>query len=140
MLSWSVFSVLFSVSITVASSGLNETKWLQSCAQGEKLCATLNTTEKASIVTGSMTGLCIEYVAPVESIVFGGLCLQDGPAAIRLADLASVFPAGVTVAATWDREMMYERGTALAEEFKGKGAHVALGLVLSIPLSTRSKL
>lgn len=137
---WSVFSVLFSVSLTAASSGLNETKWLQSRAQAEKLCARLNITEKASIVTGSMTGLCIEYVAPVPSIGFGGLCLQDGPAAIRLADLASVFPAGVTVAATWDREMMYERGTALAEEFKGKGAHVALGLVCSIPLSTRSKL
>ncbi|KAF3403059.1 putative beta-glucosidase G [Talaromyces pinophilus] len=126
---WSVFSVLFSVSLTAASSGLNETKWLQCRAQAEKLCARLNITEKASIVTGSMTGLCIEYVAPVESIGFGGLCLQDGPAAIRLADLASVFPAGVTVAATWDREMMYERGTALAEEFKGKGAHVALGPV-----------
>ncbi|KAH8701062.1 glycosyl hydrolase family 3 N terminal domain-containing protein [Talaromyces proteolyticus] len=153
---WSVLGVLCATSLTAASthslhrpqersvttqgsldtsgrltksSGLDETKWLQSRAQAEKLCAKLNATEKASIVTGSMTGLCIEYIAPVESIGFGGLCLQDGPAAIRLADLASVFPAGVTVAATWDKDMMYERGSALAQEFKGKGAHVALGPV-----------
>ncbi|KAE9367912.1 glycoside hydrolase family 3 protein [Stipitochalara longipes BDJ] len=34
-----------------------------------------------------------------------------------------VFPAGVTVAATWDRDLMYQQGAALGAEFKAKGAH-----------------
>ncbi|KAI9831667.1 MAG: hypothetical protein M1819_004733 [Sarea resinae] len=110
-----------------SSPGLNETQWLASRAQAEAWVGQMNLTEKAAIVTGSLTGTCMAYVAPVESVGFGGLCIQDGPAAIRLAQLASVFPSGLTVAATWDRDLMYQRGSALAAEFKGKGAHVMLG-------------
>lgn len=108
-------------------SGVNEAKWLESRRQAEAWVSRMNMTEKASIVTGSLTGTCIEYVAPIERIGFGGLCLQDGPAGIRLAHLASVFPAGVTMAATWDRELLRQRGSAMAAEFRAKGAHGALG-------------
>lgn len=79
------------------------------------------------MVTGTLDGTCIEYVAPITRIGFGGLCLQDGPNALRTADKASVFPAGLTTAATWDKKLMYARGSALAQEFRDKGAHVALG-------------
>ena len=41
----------------------------------------------------------------------------------------SVFPAGLTVAATWDRKLMNTRGSYLGAEFKAKGAHVMLGPV-----------
>lgn len=87
----------------------------------------MNMTEKVAIVTGSLTGTCIAYVAPVESVGFGGLCIHDGPAAIRIASLASIFPSGLTMAATWDKEMIYQRGSAMGAEFRGKGAHVMLG-------------
>lgn len=43
-----------------------------------------------------------------------------------VADVTA-FPAGINVAATWNRRMMRERGKAMGEEFKGKGVHVALG-------------
>lgn len=46
---------------------------------------------------------------------------------VRIADLTSVFPAGLTAAASWDREVLYARGAAMAKEFKGKGAHLLLG-------------
>ncbi|KAF7588621.1 hypothetical protein BBP40_005459 [Aspergillus hancockii] len=42
-------------------------------------------------------------------------------------ELVSVFPAGVTVASNWDRNLMYERGRALGAEFRAKGAHNILG-------------
>jgi beta-glucosidase len=57
------------------------------------------------------------------------MCLQDGPLAIRVADYASVFPAGLTVAASWDRKLAHQRGQDLGNEFKAKGAHVMLGPV-----------
>jgi len=56
--------------------------------------------------------------------------LQDGPLAIRQATYASVFPAGLTAAASWDKGLIYTRGLYMAQEFKGKGANIALGPVV----------
>jgi beta-glucosidase len=58
------------------------------------------------------------------------MCLQDGPLAIRQAVLASVFPAQLSVAASWDRDLTRQRGLEMAEEFRGKGAHILLGPVV----------
>ncbi|EEA19214.1 beta-glucosidase, putative [Talaromyces marneffei ATCC 18224] len=93
--------------------------WHAAFLRATAAVAELNITEKAFLVTG-VTGPCAS---------FNGLCLQDGPLAIRQASYASVFPAGVSVAATWDRDLLYQRGVEMAAEFKGKGAHVALGPV-----------
>jgi beta-glucosidase len=54
---------------------------------------------------------------------------MDGPLAIRQASYASAFPAGLTVAASWDRDLAHLRGQELGMEFKEKGAHVILGPV-----------
>ncbi|CCO27797.1 hypothetical protein BN14_01785 [Rhizoctonia solani AG-1 IB] len=61
-----------------------------------------------------------------------GLCLQDSPLGVRYADKVSVFPAGVNVAATFNRDLIQKRGAALGAEFKGKGVHVALGPAVNI--------
>lgn len=74
-------------------------------------------------------GPCVGNIGSIPRLGFEGLCLQDGPLAIRQADYASVFPAGITVAASWDRTLARQRGYLMAEEFRGKGAHVILGPV-----------
>ena len=84
--------------------------------------------EKVRLVTGT-AGPCVGNIGPVYRLGFNGLCLQDGPLAIREADYASVFPAGLTTAASWDRDLAHVRGQDMADEFVGKGAHVALGPV-----------
>jgi beta-glucosidase len=58
-----------------------------------------------------------------------GLCLQDSPLGVRFADYASAFSSGQTVAATFDRNLIYQRGLAMGREFAGKGANVLLGPV-----------
>lgn len=78
------------------------------------------------MVTG-VPGPCTGNIVAIPRLNFSGLCLQDGPLAIRLADYASVFPAGVSTAASFDRDLMYQRGVLMGAEFKGKGAHIALG-------------
>jgi beta-glucosidase len=80
------------------------------------------------MVTG-VPGPCVGNTVAIPRLGYPGLCLQDGPLAIRVTDYASVFPAGVSAAASFDRELIYERGVAMGAEFRGKGAHVALGLV-----------
>ncbi|KAK9241574.1 glycosyl hydrolase family 3 N terminal domain-containing protein [Lipomyces tetrasporus] len=82
-----------------------------------------------TFLTGVAQGPCIGNIAPIPRVGFDGLCLQDGPLSIRQATYASVFPAGLTAAASWDKGLIYNRGLYLGAEFKAKGAHVALGPV-----------
>lgn len=108
------------------------TEWDAALAKAKTFVDQLSVEEKVGILTGApaLTGLgCIGNIAPIPRLGFGGLCLLDGPTAINRAELVTIFPAGLTVAATWDKDMMYQRGFALGEEFKAKGAHVALGPV-----------
>lgn len=44
---------------------------------------------------------------PATNVKFPSLCLQDGPLGIRFADRSTAFPAGITVGATWNRDLMY---------------------------------
>jgi beta-glucosidase len=53
--------------------------------------------------------------------------MQDGPLGIRFADNITAFPAGVTVGATWNKELMYQRGKAHGKEARLKGVNVLLG-------------
>ena len=70
---------------------------------------------------------CVGTIAGIERLNFSGLCYADGPSGYSRSDGVSVFPSGITVAATWDSELMFERALALGEEFRDKGAHVHLG-------------
>ncbi|KAJ6185947.1 hypothetical protein N7519_007248 [Penicillium mononematosum] len=103
-------------------------EWKEAYAKAQEFVAKLTIDEKADMVTGQ-PGPCVGNIVAIPRLGFPGLCLQDGPLAIRVADYASVFAAGVTVASTWDRDLLYERGYAMGQEFKAKGAHIALSPV-----------
>ncbi|KAI3394178.1 hypothetical protein diail_3133 [Diaporthe ilicicola] len=104
--------------------------WEDALAKAKAFTAELTIEEKAKMVTGT-PGPCVGNIVGVPRLGFPGLCLQDGPLAIRMADYASVFSTGVSVAASWDKDVLYERGYAMGQEFRGKGAHVFLGPVAS---------
>lgn len=55
--------------------------------------------------------------------------VQDGPLSLRTTDYTTVFPAGITVAAAWDRNLALTRAQYMGAEFRAKGAHVYLGPV-----------
>lgn len=102
--------------------------WEAALEKAKAWTAQLTIEEKADMVTGQ-AGPCIGNIVAIPRLGFNGLCLQDGPLAVRVADYASVFSAGVSTGATWDKQLMYERGYAMGEEFRAKGAHVALSPV-----------
>ena len=110
---------------TANATGLN---WTAAFAQASEFVKQLTLQEKAQLVTGT-AGPCVGNIGSIPRLNFDGLCLQDGPLAIRQADYASVFPAGLSVAASWDRTLARQRGVDMGAEFKGKGAHIALGPV-----------
>ena len=55
----------------------------------------------------SILGLCVGNVPPIPRVNFSGLCLEDSPTGVRFAQNVSGFPAGINVAATWNRSLIY---------------------------------
>ncbi|KAG8939326.1 hypothetical protein FRC03_006374, partial [Tulasnella sp. 419] len=125
-----------SVVSSSTSSGPTPTdsKWAAAYTKAKAAVAKLSNTEKANLGTGTywQKGPCVGNTPAISSINFPGLCLQDAPLGVRFADKVSVFPAGINAAATWDRDLIRQRGVALAEEFRGKGVHVALGPAMNM--------
>ncbi|KAG0145909.1 hypothetical protein CROQUDRAFT_723208 [Cronartium quercuum f. sp. fusiforme G11] len=79
-------------------------------------------------------GPCVGTTSEVNSTVyFPAICMQDGPSGLRGVDeFVSGFPAGISVAATWNRKLMRARGVALGEEWRTKGAQVYLGPAVDV--------
>lgn len=69
----------------------------------------------------------VQCIGPATNVNFPSLCLQDGPMGIRYADHISAFPPGLTTGATWNRDLIYERGVAMGLEARRKGVNVLLG-------------
>lgn len=85
--------------------------------------------EKVNITTGTgwSMGFCVGNTGPANDVGFPQLCLQDGPLGLRFSDHSSAFPAAITVGATWNRDLMYQRGRAHGQEARDKGINALLG-------------
>jgi beta-glucosidase len=115
---------------TIADS---TTAWDSAVGKANAILAELTLEEKAGIITGAnpLDGLgCIGSIGPVPRLNFSGICYSDGSSGVNRADLTSVFPAGLTAAATWDADLIYRRAVAIGEEFRAKGMRACLGWVL----------
>ncbi|KAJ0425265.1 putative beta-glucosidase E [Aspergillus carlsbadensis] len=103
--------------------------WAGSYEKAAKLVEQMTLIEKINITTGTgwMMGMCVGNTGPAKHVGFPSLCLQDGPLGIRFADRISAFPAGITTGATWNRDLMRQRGAAIGLESRLKGVNVILG-------------
>lgn len=103
--------------------------WQESYKKAAELVGKMTLVEKVNITTGTgwEMGMCVGNTGPVERLGFPALCLQDGPLGLRFTDRITAFPAGITVGATWNKDLMYQRGRAHAIEARLKGVNVLLG-------------
>jgi beta-glucosidase len=104
-------------------------QWSDSYKKAAELVKKMTLPEKVNITTGTgwQMGLAVGNTGPANNVGFPGLALQDGPLGLRFADNATAFPAGITVGATWNKELMYLRGKAHGKEARLKGINVLLG-------------
>ncbi|KAJ1023206.1 hypothetical protein NDA16_003359 [Ustilago loliicola] len=107
--------------------------WANGFAKAKNLLDQMTVEEKVNITTG-YSGECVGFTGTAPRVGLEALCLQDGPAGVRPARRVSQFPAGVTTAATWDRDLFAQRAEAMAEEFRDKGVNIWLGPVTGGPL------
>ncbi|KAI0913143.1 glycoside hydrolase superfamily [Ustulina deusta] len=103
--------------------------WAESYRKASKMVARMTLPEKVNITTGTgwMMGPAVGNTGPAVHVGFPSLALQDGPLGIRFTENATAWPAGITVGATWNKELMYQWGNAHAVEAREKGIHAILG-------------
>ncbi|KAI8913160.1 putative beta-glucosidase [Powellomyces hirtus] len=108
--------------------------WSAAVKEAKTLVSKLTLLEKTILATGVgwESGPCVGNILNIPSIKFPGLCLQDSPLGVRFGDRTSSFPAGINVAATFDKDLMYKQGVAMGEEFRAKGINVALGPMMNL--------
>jgi beta-glucosidase len=106
------------------TTGLGD--WQIALEKARAIVANLTVTEKTYLVTGT-EGPCTGNIPGIPGSGFNGLCLQNGPLGDLSAGHASVFPAGLTCGASWDKALIRQRGVYMGAEFKGRGSNVALG-------------
>lgn len=106
--------------------------WADAYASARAFVSQLTLTEKVNLTTGvGWEGeKCVGNTGGIPRLGFKALCMQDSPLGVRFADFASAFPAGLSIAATWDRELMRRRGYDMGTEHKLKGVDVQLGPVV----------
>ncbi|KAJ5243207.1 glycoside hydrolase superfamily [Penicillium citrinum] len=107
------------------ASGLG---WKQAFQHADEFISQLTIEEKVGLVSGT-EGPCVGNIAPIDRLNFTGICIQNGPLALEQGTYSSVFPAGITIAATWDKDIAFKHGYNLGSEFRGKGSQVVLGPV-----------
>ncbi|KAL9055576.1 MAG: hypothetical protein Q9162_003473 [Coniocarpon cinnabarinum] len=123
--------------------------WSAAYTSAQNLVRQMTLAEKVNLTTGTgwETERCVGQTGAVPRLGIRSLCMQDSPVGVRdssfatvpffnvayqalSADYNSVFPAGGTIAASWDRQLIYERGFDMGSEHKGKGVDVQLGPVV----------
>lgn len=105
--------------------------WATAYAKARAFVSQLTLEEKVNLTTGTGWEVekCVGQTGALPRLGFRAMCLQDSPVGVRDSDFNSVFPAGVNVAATWDRSLAWARGQAMGQEHKGKGSDMQLGPV-----------
>ncbi|KAM7198108.1 Glycosyl hydrolase family 3 N terminal domain containing protein [Naviculisporaceae sp. PSN 640] len=104
--------------------------WADSYAKAKALVEQMTLAEKTNITGGVgiyMGRPCVGNTGSADRLGFPQLCLQDSALGVASTDNITAFPAGITTGATFDKELIYARGVAIGEEFRGKGANVYLG-------------
>lgn len=86
--------------------------------------------EKISLTAGinAQSG-CSGTINAIPRLNFPGMCLSDAGNGLRGTDAVSGFAAGISVGASWNKDLAAKRGAAMGGEFRRKGVNVLLGPV-----------
>ncbi|MGC9347105.1 MAG: glycoside hydrolase family 3 C-terminal domain-containing protein [Anaerolineae bacterium] len=114
-------------------------------ARVEGLLNQMTLDEKVSLLSGKNNWQTV----PIERLGIPSLTMTDGPHGVRanrtgperVSGPATSFPTGVSMAASWDPELIAQVGIALARETRAMGCDILLGPCVNIartPLAGRN--
>ncbi|KAI5918027.1 glycoside hydrolase superfamily [Camillea tinctor] len=105
--------------------------WADSYTKAKDLVSQMTLEEKVSLTGGiSADSSCSGIIPPIERLNFTGLCLSDAGNGVRTTNFVSSWASGISVGASWNRDLAHKRAVGMAGEFRKKGVNVALGPVV----------
>ncbi|GAA5953317.1 hypothetical protein JCM8115_000490 [Rhodotorula mucilaginosa] len=114
------------------ADGFTSQQWRDGFAKAQALVASLSFDQKQNFTAlrASVPPGCSGLTFPLpEAGLQEGLCFADGPTGIQ-SRYSTQFPAEVTTAATFDRDLFYRRAYAEGAEYARLGAQVPLSIVV----------
>lgn len=114
--------------------------WAEAYSKAQQVVGNMTLAEKVNLTTGTgfFMGPCVGQTGSALRFGIPNICLQDSPLGIRNSDHNTAFPPGITVGATFNKNLMYARGRAIGQEARGKGVNVQLGPVVG-PLGRKPR-
>lgn len=99
----------------------------------EKLLSRMTLDEKIAMLAGKDSW----HTVPIPRLGIPSIKMTDGPNGARgalgnLGPSSALFPVGMALGATWNRDLVEKIGAALAEEVRAKGAHILLAPTVNI--------
>lgn len=95
----------------------------QASAKAAALLAKLTLDEKISML-GGVDGF---FTHPIKRLNIPRFRMSDGPLGLRNQGPSTAYPAGVTLAASWDPALAHSFGTAIGIDARARGVHYWLG-------------
>ncbi len=111
----------------------------------ESLLMQMTLAEKVSLLSGRNAW----YTVPIEKLGIPSIVMTDGPHGVRtgghgtdrIVSTATAYPTGISMASSWNRDVIERVAVALAEETRHLGCHILLGPCVNIvrsPLGGRN--
>ncbi|KAI0382705.1 glycoside hydrolase family 3 protein [Hypomontagnella monticulosa] len=103
--------------------------WASAYSNSRALVSQMTLEEKVNITRGFAVSdnICAGNTGSVPRLGWPGMCLHDAGNGVRATDLVNSYPSAIHVGASWDRNLTYERGFYIGQEFKAKGVNIVLG-------------
>ncbi|MBV9297578.1 MAG: glycoside hydrolase family 3 protein, partial [Verrucomicrobia bacterium] len=94
----------------------------------ERLLAQMTLEEKLAYI-GGVNAMSIR---PIPRLALPEIRMSDGPLGVRQDKPSTRYPAGIALAASWDRDLAQEEGVSIARDCRARGIHVLLAPAVNI--------
>ncbi len=115
---FALFLALFAVATISAQQISDEAK-----RRAAELVSKMTLEEKLQYISGSK-GF---YIRAIPRLGIPEIRMADGPQGVRNNTRSTMFASGIAVAATWNRDAVYNMGVGLGQDCRARGVHILLG-------------
>ncbi|GAA5936851.1 uncharacterized protein JCM15063_000080 [Sporobolomyces koalae] len=113
-----------------SSSAPDAAAWTAAIEKARSVVDAMTFDEKINFTEYRTVGIvCSGQTHPIPRFNIPSICYGDGPTG-PVSRFSSQYPAQLTAAATFDRELIHERAQAMGAEFHDLGIHVPLSIVV----------
>jgi beta-glucosidase len=115
---------------SLAQGGIAQTSSSQSDVEKrvDSLLGQMTTDEKIEMIGG----INDFFTRPIPRLKIPSLKMSDGPIGVHVYGLATAYPAGIALAASWDVDLARRFGVSMGKDARARGVHFILGPGMNI--------